>query len=145
MTTTSQPIRRDAVPNTLAPPSPGGSDAPEVARSAINQWRQIAERLEPVIGARGVDALFGRALHLTTRRFPWLAKNATLGSSADALAQLTARLEGQEASVAADAGHLLLRTFTELLASMIGEPLTGRLLGVLWKQDTQHARLEQQT
>jgi len=128
----------------MGQPSGGATDAPDVALAAIKQWRQMAERLEPVIGARGVDALFGRALHLTTRRFPWLATHAALGNSADALEQLAARFESQQASVAADAGDVLLRTFTELLVNMIGEPLTGRLLGALWKQDTPHARLERQ-
>ena len=126
-------------------PTAGGLNTRDLAQPAITAWRQIAERLEPVIGARGVDALFARALHLTSRRIPWLATNAALGNSAEALAQLAVRLESQEASIAAAAGDLLLLTFTGLLANMIGEPLTGRLLGALWKQDTPHSRMERQS
>jgi len=144
MTKRGEEMRRDAVPYSQGPPFAGGLGAAEVARAAFERWQQMAERLEPVIGARGVDALFGRALHLTTRRFPWLAANAALGNSADTLAELAARFESQEASVAAEAGDVLLQTFTELLANMIGEPLTGRLLGALWKQGTPHSRLERQ-
>ncbi|MCY7305241.1 MAG: hypothetical protein LH632_03650 [Rhodoferax sp.] len=144
MTKRGEEMRRDAVPTLLAPTGASDRAEPVDARVAITQWRQMAERLEPVIGARGVDALFGRALHLTTKKFPWLATNAALGNSADALAQLAARFDGQEASVAADAGAALLLTFTELLANMIGEPLTGRLLGALWNQDTPHSRKEKQ-
>ena len=144
MTKRGKEMRRDAVPTMLAPDTVLGPDADEVARAVFERWQQIAERLEPVIGARGVDVLFGRALHLTTKRFPWLATSAALGNSAETLKQLAARFESQEASVATEAGAALLLTFTELLANMIGEPLTVRLLGSLWKQDTPHSRLERQ-
>ena len=145
MTNRGEEMRPDALPTMRSLPTAGGPDSHNVTQPAITQWRQIAERLNPVIGTRGVDALFARALHLTSGRFPWLATNAGLGNSAEALAQLAARFESQEGSVAAAAGDLLLRTFTELLANMIGEPLTGRLLGALWKQDTPHSRMERQS
>ena len=145
MTKRVEEMRRDALPTMRSLPTAGGPDIHDLTQPAITQWRQIAERLEPVIGARGVDALFARALYLTSRTFPWLATNAALGNSAEALAQLVVRFESQEASVAAAAGDLLLLTFTELLTNMIGEPLTGRLLGALWKQDTPHSRMERQS
>ena len=138
-------MRRDAMPSLRSLPTAGGPDTHDVSQPAITQWRQIAERLEPVIGTRGVDALFARALHLTSGRFPWLATNAALGNSAEALAQLALRFKIQETSVAAAAADLLLLTFTELLANMIGEPLTGRLLGAIWKRDTPHSRMERQS
>ena len=138
-------MRRDAQPTMRSLSTAGGPDIHDVRQPTITHWRQIAERLEPVIGAGGVDALFARALHLTSRRFPWLATNAALGNSAETLAQLAVRFESQEVSVAAAAGDLLLLTFTGLLANMIGEPLTGRLLGALWKQDTPLSRMERQS
>ena len=138
-------MRRDAMPSLRSLPTAGGPDTHGLTQPAITHWRQIAERLEPVIGAGGVDALFARALHLTSRRFPWLATNAALGNSAETLAQLAVRFESQEVAVAAAAGDLLLLTFTGLQANMIGEPLTGRLLGALWKQDTPLSRMERQS
>ena len=145
MTNEGEEMYRDVLPTMRSLPTAAGPEPHDVTQPAITHWRQIAERLEPVIGARGVDALFARALHLTSRRIPWLATNAALGNSAEALVQLAVRFESEEASIAAAAGDLLLLTFTGLLANLIGEPLTGRLLGALWKQDTPHSRMERQS
>ncbi|MEJ1962285.1 MAG: hypothetical protein WDO56_12345 [Gammaproteobacteria bacterium] len=89
-------------------------------------------RLAPVIGARGVDVLFRRALHLTSTAFPWLQLARDHEGGIAVLESVTMRLAGQEASSAAEASHALLVTFTELLATLIGETLTERLLGPVW-------------
>jgi hypothetical protein len=41
-------------------------------------------------------------------------------------------LTGQLASTAAEASYMLLLTFTELLATLIGESLTTRILAPVW-------------
>ena len=46
-------------------------DASAIAEATLNTWRQVAARLAPVIGARGVDALFSRSLHVTSQDLPW--------------------------------------------------------------------------
>lgn len=98
----------------------------------MDTWQQMAGRLEPVIGARGVEALFGRALHVSSKTFPWLTVSGAKGNSAESLANVKACFEGRETSAATDAGNALLVTFAELLAGLIGESLTERLLGVVW-------------
>jgi hypothetical protein len=92
----------------------------------------VADRLAPVIGAQGVDVLFSRSLHLTSAAFPWLATAGDRGGSTAQLASLKARLAGRELDISAEASCALLVTFTELLATLIGESLTGRLLGPIW-------------
>ena len=125
-------MRSDAIRQALVRNSGDSPGASDIARAAFDLWRQVAARLEPVVGARGVDVLFGRSVELTTKAFPWLAIAGAYGNSASSLERLQARFEGRETPVAADACYALLATFTELLAGLIGESLTERLLGVVW-------------
>lgn len=133
MSTTSDDSPREAIRGTLARSVGDSLDASAIAEATLGAWRQVADRLAPVIGARGVDALFSRSLHVTSKTFPWLAAMAgNDGSSAVLLTSLKARLAGQEPAAAAEASHALLVNFTELLATLIGESLTDRLLAPVW-------------
>jgi hypothetical protein len=107
-------------------------DADATAEATAMTWRLVAAQLTPVIGARGLDVLFSRALHQTSVEFPWLANAVDRGGSASPLPSLMACLAGQLASGAADASYALLFSFTELLAALIGESLTTRLLAPVW-------------
>lgn len=140
MSQTNKDMRSDAIRNKLLESAGNTPDGGTVAQATLAIWQQMASRLEPVIGARGIEALFSRSLHLASRTSPWLATAAVHGNSAASLDSLKVCLEGREPSVAADAGCGLLATFTELLASLIGESLTERLLGVVWlpPPQTQH-------
>jgi hypothetical protein len=92
----------------------------------------VTVQLAPVIGARGLDLLFSRALQQTSAAFPWLAVAVDRGGSASPLPSLMVCLAGQHTSTAAEASYTLLLTFTELLAKLIGESLTTRLLAPVW-------------
>ncbi len=132
MSTPDMDRRREAIRRTLAQRAAGAPDAGVAAAATLGTWQQMAERIEPVIGARGVDVLFGRSLQLTSKAFPWLAIGGVPGNSASSLASLRACLETREIAVATDTGVALLVTFTELLATLIGDSLTERLLGAVW-------------
>lgn len=132
MSTAEPDLRRDAIRATLTQRAGGDPDASAIAQATLDTWHQVADRLAPVIGARGVDALLSRSLHLTNRAFPWLAITGSDGDSVALLASLKTRLAGAETTAAAQAGHALLATFTELLATLIGESLTERLLTPVW-------------
>lgn len=110
-------------------------DASAVAGAAFGVWHDMSVRLVPLIGERGFDVLFKRAVHLTSASFPWLASIGTIGEDGDDATQLTglrALLETREATVAAEASHALLASFTELLATLIGPALSERLLLPVW-------------
>ncbi|MEO7938653.1 MAG: hypothetical protein ABIR55_08520 [Burkholderiaceae bacterium] len=115
------------------------SGADGFAAAFFGLWQQTAGQLEPVIGAHGVDVLFGRALHLTARRYAWLPTSAH-GHSAAPREVLQTCLAGRSAAEASDAGESLLLTFTGLLADMVGESLAGRLLGAGWAARDTHAQ-----
>lgn len=131
MTDTSEDARRQAIRQALSRSVGTDSGAAALAAAFLGLWQQTARQLEPVIGARGVDVLFGRALHLTSRRFPWLPTTAH-GNSTASLYVFQTCLAGRSAPEVSDAGETLLLAFTGLLAGMVGEPLTGRLLGAAW-------------
>jgi hypothetical protein len=117
--------RREAIRQTLVLGAGAGPEAGAVAAAVLGVWHRIGECLVPMIGARGVEALFGRALQLTASAFPWLA---AAGEDKTSLAGV--------ASVA------LLATFTELLATLIGASLTDRLLDPVWTVSTPPAGQE---
>jgi len=87
---------------------------------------QIDAALAPVIGARGVAALYRRSAHLACPAHGWLS-----GAREDptALVQVLAKRSDAEAEAGADA---FLRSFHELLVTLIGSALTERLLYAVW-------------
>jgi len=123
----------ETIKQTLAQRMGSANDARAVAEATLGTWRQMAVRLEPVIGARGVDALFRRSLLLTSRTLPWLKLPENTRDNAlllDWLQMLLASLETKEA-VASSCS--LLANFTELLASLIGDSLAKHLLKQVWE------------
>ena len=105
-----------------------GADAGRIADLAALTWRDIDAALSPIIGQRGVAALYKRSLHLTRACYPWLATvyESTL-QDGDFTALQTA-LSQQTSSAAAAGNSTLLRTFYDLLSNLIGQSLTERLL-----------------
>ena len=108
------------------------ASAGQIADAIVAVWREIDQALHPIIGHRGVAALFNRSLSLAAAKYPWLALGhqgalTTLDPSA-----LKATLVRQSAADAAASGIALFQSFRELLASLIGGSLTDRLLRSVW-------------
>jgi hypothetical protein len=130
---TESELQRAAIRRTLAHHAGKTADAKVIAAATLSIWTKMVTRLAPVIGVRGVDVLFRRALHLTQNDFAWLAiAGGAEKEDADLLANIKERLEGCEAEVAIEASYTLLVTFTELLTALIGESLVGRLFDPVW-------------
>ena len=125
-------MHHETIRRTLAHVAGVAPDASAIADATLNTWRQVAVRLVPVIGVRGVDALFNRSLHVTSRTYPWLASDESDENVTVLLSGLRARIATRESAEAAEACHALLLNFTELLASLIGDSLTKRLLVSVW-------------
>lgn len=108
-------------------------DARQVAETTLNIWQQMATWLAPVIGVRGVDVLFSRALYLTSKTFPQLmiAEDQQRDNAA-LLENLKVCLVGSATGDALAASYSLLVTFTELLSTLIGKSLTEQLLRPVW-------------
>lgn len=109
-----------------------GANTTRIADAVVSTWQAIDSALAPVIGAKGVEALYSRSLHLVRERHPWLAA-ANQGSEARMdLGLLASALGNQESFDAAAAAGDQLQALHELLRSLIGPSLTGQLLRSAW-------------
>lgn len=124
---TSDPCR-ESIRKTLAQHAGESPDAGAIAEAVLTSWHEMTVQLKPLLGERGVNALFRRTLHLMRTSFPGFVIPEGEGDSAVLLANLKADLGARDASDAYETGLSLLATFTELLATLIGGSLTERLL-----------------
>src|SRR5687768_10983754 len=93
---------------------PVGSRAPEaragqIADAAVAIWQAIDAALAPVLGQRGVVALYQRSLHLASQTYPWLPCGPGSGRLAldlPALRMVLARQNEAQACLGG-AAHLL--------------------------------------
>ncbi len=130
--TTNRQLWREAIQKTLAHRAGDAPDASTVVEATASTWRQVAALLTPVIGERGVDVIFKRALSLMSKAFPWLDFGEENGDSAALLESLRLQLAGRDTATAAEAGCTLIVTFIEILTTLIGESLTERLVSPVW-------------
>jgi hypothetical protein len=125
-------ILREKIRSTLTRRAGTNPDANAFAEATLGAWQDVSVRLSPVIGAGGVDALLRRSLHLASATYSWMAIAEDDENNAELLASFKKRLAARETIVAAEAGCILLETFTELLEALIGKSLTERLLNPVW-------------
>jgi hypothetical protein len=132
MSTADPEPRREMIRKKVAQCAGSASDANRIAAAMVALWLQISARLVPVIGARGVDVLFSRTVYLSARSFSWLGVAGNRARGTNSVDDVSARIERQGAAVAAAASCEFLCTLTVLLATLIGDSLTDRLLGPVW-------------
>ena len=109
-----------------------GADTEALAVAFVAVWREVDAALRPVIGARGVAALFHRSVHLASAGHPWLA-GARQGSQVEPdLGAVSDLLRRQHTDTALAGADEFLATFHVLLATLIGPSLTERLLRSAW-------------
>jgi hypothetical protein len=109
-----------------------GANSARLADAAVSQWQAIDAALAPVIGSLGVAALYHRSLFLSLNTHPWLDHERR--PDVLDLPALRALLAARDPAEVPEASATLLRTFMELLASLVGTPLAERLLGPVWSQ-----------
>jgi hypothetical protein len=114
--------------SSLSKRAAAGWDSGSIASLIVSVWRDIDAALAPIIGHRGVAALFRRTLHLVRHDYPWLtASHESMADPMDFTALHSTLSQRTSANVVA-ANGALLQKFLEQLASLIGESLTERLL-----------------
>lgn len=106
-----------------------------VAEVAANLWAPLAAQIISIVGAGGFESLYARSVFLSQATFPWLTGSCASAQTDAWLSELKSRLQGQLPAQASQANSLLLLTFTDLLASLIGEALTDRILLSAWDHD----------
>lgn len=106
----------------------GATTVVAVAAAIANTWASIDVALSPIIGKRGVAALYQRSVYVTSSAHPALASLRSEAQAAMNLEALTSALGQLDLAEAAATGDALLQTFADLLASLVGPGLTERLL-----------------
>jgi len=129
---TDQPPPGGRITKSLSSLAAQGADAAQVADAAVALWKAVHGALTPVIGPRGSAALYHRTLHGAREQYPWLAAAYDSTLQPGDFATLRAALAQQPAVDAAAAQDGILQAFLDLLAALIGEPLTERLLQGVW-------------
>lgn len=104
----------------------------QIADAIVAIWQELDQALHPIIGHRGVAALYNRSLHLTATAYPWLAiGHQGVAAAADPSA-LKAALVQQTAAEATAGGLALLLSSRKLFASLVGASLIDRMLRSVW-------------
>lgn len=134
---TSDLLRHQIIKNLMAQPTG------KVADAAIHAWEQLATQIISIIGEDGFDSLYARSIFLSQSKFPCLAPSPQAPQADHLFAGLRTSLEGQMPAQASEANSLLLITFTDILASLIGEQLTTRILGLAWGIDISNSSGEE--
>jgi len=127
---------RDAIHQLLVDRAGPSPDAAAVAAAAVHVYGQAARELIPLIGELGVNALAARSVRLVQREFPWLTTTQGVAPEVSPLAQVHLDLERQAPVVALSVAVALIATFSELLSTFVGAPLTRRLLSQAWPSST---------
>lgn len=119
-------LRQQSIESLAAAKHDGFADA------AIDLWERVATHIIALVGEAGFDSLYGRSVFLARSTFPWLTESSQPGRESDRFSDLRANLEDKPPDLASDANRLLLVIFTDTMASLIGEPLTERVLTTAW-------------
>ena len=120
-----------AARNLLATGSGPGAST-ETATRATQACEQLVRHLSRLLGGTGSRILLRRSLHLASASFPWLARAEIPEDAEDLGAVLQARMESESPAAVTEAFACLLSTFVELLARLIGDALTARVLHEVW-------------
>lgn len=116
-----------------------------IADVAVKLWQSMASELISIIGQGGFNALYARSLHLASSQFPWLVPGTPANSGNLDFMTLKTSLDSQNAADAYQANLAFLIIFTDTLASLIGEPLTTRILNSAWGGDPEMERVEKES
>jgi hypothetical protein len=110
----------------------GGSPDAESSAAAVDAACGRFKQLDDVLGAGGVAALMGRALHLAKREWPLLAAASFDPESSSCFTGLAAALAGGTDEEAAAAAESVLAQMLGLLVVLLGEELGLQPVRKLW-------------
>lgn len=101
----------------------------------VNLWERLASELISIIGEGGFQSLYSRSVHLTSVTFPWIMLSHSSRPADSGFAELKICYGGRHITEASEASITLLITFIDILALLIGELLTTRILRSAWGDD----------
>jgi len=124
-------LRSEIVRSALGDPATEDADSQHVATQTVGALTLLLRELKPLMGDLAVRALYVRSLHLARSSFDRPGA-VELESLDQLLTPLHRDLASRPPVQARGAAEALLLSLADLLASLIGEPLTARLLHKAW-------------
>ena len=103
----------------------------------IALWDLVAVQIILIVGEAGFDSLYARSVSLSQSTLPWLPTDSTIAQVGHRFANLKVSFQAQPRALAQEANALLLVTFTDILASLMGETLTATILHTAWDSQVQ--------
>lgn len=98
----------------------------------VQLWGQLADELIPIIGNGGFNSLYARSCYLTRAYFPWLIDDQATPDANLSFIRLSTCLAQQNVTEASEASARLIITFLDMLAILIGEPMTTTIISSVW-------------
>lgn len=103
---------------------------------AMALWNKMATQITSIVGEGAFASIYSRSVFLAQAQYPWLPDRSQPPQLEQWFADLKTSFSGQPSAVARDANRLILVTFTDILASLIGEDMTSGILRSAWGSDT---------
>ncbi len=132
VTGTGDAALRQLAAKALARRAGSATGAAAIAAAAQRAYEDLTRVSSPLIGQVGVDAMTGRTLYLAQRQYPWLVRTSEPDQWKGPFAQIVFCLEQQDPAVAGEAAVAVFTILTGLLGTLIGNPLTTRMLQEAW-------------
>ena len=132
MSSSESTILRKRLARMIARRAGSTTDAEAVVAASRFTYDELAAVLAPLISAAGVQALLGRAFDLVQREYPTDWRSGDDVPPDEPFAQMSLWLELHVPPAGTDAAAAMFATFAQLLAALIGEPLTTRYLEKAW-------------
>lgn len=104
----------------------------KAADMAIMLWALMAAKIISIIGEKGFQSLYVRSVFLNVQKFSWLAPYNPKSETINQFLELKTCLDLQISEQIKEANIQLLITLTDILASLIGEPLTTNIIYMAW-------------
>jgi hypothetical protein len=107
-------------------------DGEDVTDKAIIVWEQMAFKIISIVGENGFKSLYARSVQLNITKFSWLSSYNPKSESNNQFNGLKLCFKRQAPSQILAVNFELLITLTDILASLIGEPITTKILCMAW-------------
>jgi hypothetical protein len=108
------------------------ADTGEIVTETTRIWLGFEAALAPVVGVRGLAALYQRSLHRARENHAWIAVPFESVPAVVDLPALAAALAQRDPASAAAGACAFFQSFHDLLATLVGPSLTERLLRPAW-------------
>ena len=99
-------------------------------------WEPLAIQVISIVGEAGFSSLYARSIFITQQNCPWYVLPSQSPQTAERFMEFKMNFERLSPAQYSEANSLLLITFTDILASLIGEQLTLRILHSAWNRRT---------